>query len=72
MRTMGASKYLIIRIFMLTGSIIGILGTIIGAILGIIVSINIETIRNFISTLFEKNYFLLRFTFIYITFKYKF
>ena len=57
MRTMGASKYLIIRIFMLTGSIIGILGTIIGAILGIILSINIETIRNFISTLFEKELF---------------
>ena len=57
MRTMGASKYLIIRIFMLTGSIIGILGTIIGAILGIIVSINIETIRNFISTFFEKELF---------------
>ena len=57
MRTMGASKYLIIRIFMLTGSIIGILGTIIGAILGIIVSINIETIRSFISTFFEKELF---------------
>ena len=57
MRTMGASKYLIIRIFMLTGSIIGILGTIIGAILGIIVSINIEAIRNFISTFFEKELF---------------
>ena len=57
MRTMGASKYLIIRIFMLTGSIIGILGTIIGAILGIIISINIETIRNFISTFFEKELF---------------
>ena len=57
MRTMGASKYLIIRIFLLTGSIIGILGTIIGAILGIIVSINIETIRNFISTFFEKELF---------------
>ena len=57
MRTMGASKYLIIRIFMLTGSIIGILGTIIGAILGIIVSMNIETIRNFISTFFEKELF---------------
>ena len=57
MRTMGASKYLIIRIFMLTGSIIGILGTIIGAILGIIVSINIETIRNFVSTFFEKELF---------------
>ena len=42
MRTMGASKYLILRIFMLTGSIIGFLGTFIGAIIGIVVSINIE------------------------------
>ena len=57
MRTMGASKYLIIRIFMLTGSIIGILGTIIGAILGIVVSINIEPIRNFISTFFGQELF---------------
>ena len=57
MRTMGSSKTLIIRIFMLTGSIIGILGTIIGAILGIILSFNIETIRNFISTLFGQELF---------------
>ena len=57
MRTMGASKYLIIRVFMLTGSIIGILGTFIGAILGIIVSINIESIRNWISTLFGQELF---------------
>ena len=57
MRTMGASKHLIIRIFMLTGSIIGIIGTIIGAILGTIVSINIETIRDFISTLFGQELF---------------
>ncbi len=57
MRTMGASKILIIRIFMLTGSIIGIIGTIIGAILGIVVSINIETIRNFISNFFEQELF---------------
>ena len=57
MRTMGASKLLIIRIFMLTGSIIGILGTIIGAMIGIIVSINIETIRNFISKLFGQELF---------------
>ena len=57
MRTMGASKYLIIRVFMLTGSIIGILGTFIGAILGIIVSINIESIRNWISTLLGQELF---------------
>ena len=57
MRTMGASKHFIIRIFMLTGSIIGIIGTIIGAILGIIISINIETIRNSISFIFGQELF---------------
>ncbi len=57
MRTMGASKYFIIRIFILTGSIIGVIGTIIGAILGTIVSINIETIRNFVSSLFGQELF---------------
>ena len=57
MRTMGASKYLIIRIFMLTGSVIGILGTFFGACLGIIISINIETIRNHISTFFGQELF---------------
>ncbi len=57
MRTMGASKFLIIRIFILTGSIIGFLGTFIGAILGITLSINIETIRNFISSLLGQELF---------------
>ena len=57
MRTMGASKYLIIRIFMLTGSIIGVLGTVIGAFLGILVSINIESIRDFITILFGQELF---------------
>ena len=57
MRTMGASKYLMIRIFMLTGSIIGVTGTFIGTILGIIVSINIETIRGFLTSLFGKELF---------------
>ena len=57
MRTMGASKYLILRIFMLTGSIIGFLGTFIGAIIGIVVSINIEPIRNFVSNFFGQELF---------------
>ena len=42
---------------MLTGSIIGIVGTFIGTILGIVVSINIESIRNFISTFFGQELF---------------
>ena len=57
MRTMGASKYFIIRIFLLTGSCIGILGTFIGAIVGLIISSNIEEIRSFISTVFGQELF---------------
>ncbi len=52
MRTMGATQYLIIKIFMLTGSIIGILGTCIGVILGIFVSTNIEEIRKIVTSIF--------------------
>mgnify|MGYP003325130936 FL=1 len=55
MRTMGASKYLIIRVFLLTGSIIGILGTFIGSAIGIIVSIYIEEIRIFVCLLYTSD-----------------
>ena len=57
MRTMGASKYFIIRIFLLTGSIIGVLGTFIGAIIGVVVSNNIEEIRRFITSVFGHELF---------------
>ena len=57
MRTMGASKYFIIRIFLLTGSMIGMLGTFIGAVFGLIVSNNIEEIRGFISNIFGQELF---------------
>ena len=57
MRTMGASKYFIIRIFLLTGSIIGVSGTLIGAIMGLIVSYNVEEIRKFITTVFGQELF---------------
>jgi len=57
MRTMGASKYVIIRIFVLTGSIIGLLGTFTGTILGIVLSSNIETIRNFLTNILGSELF---------------
>lgn len=57
MRTMGASKYVIIRIFILTASIIGFLGTLFGAFLGIIVASNIEVIRGFLTTLLGSDLF---------------
>ncbi len=45
LRTMGASKGAIQRIFFMTGAIIGVFGTIVGVLLGIIVCLNIESIR---------------------------
>ena len=57
MRTMGASQYLIIKVFMLTGSIIGFLGTFVGVLLGVIVSMNIEKIRQLITSIFGQELF---------------
>ena len=57
MRTMGASKYVIIRIFVLTGSIIGMLGTFTGTILGIVISSNVEAIRNFLTNILGSELF---------------
>ena len=57
MRTMGASQYLIIKVFMLTGSIIGFLGTFFGVLLGVFVSMNIEKIRQLITSIFGQELF---------------
>lgn len=48
LRTMGASKSNILKIFFLTGSSIGLSGTILGIFLGIGFSLNIEKIRKFL------------------------
>ncbi len=49
LRTMGASRGSIMRIFMTTGSFIGVCGTILGFLLGITICLNIESIQTFIS-----------------------
>lgn len=51
LRTMGASRAAILRIFLMTGSAIGISGTIAGFGLGLVVCLNIERIRQFVSWL---------------------
>lgn len=45
LRTMGASRSSMMKIFMLTGASIGVLGTLVGAVLGITFALNIESIR---------------------------
>jgi len=49
LRTIGASKNSIIRIFFITGSFIGVAGTTLGVIIGILFCQNIDAIRLFIS-----------------------
>ena len=48
MRTMGASRGSILRIFLLSGASIGILGTALGCIIGTAFAYNIESIRQFL------------------------
>jgi len=51
LRTMGATRGAIMRIFFITGAAIGTVGTLAGFVLGVIVCVNIEAIRQFISWL---------------------
>ncbi|MGH1376787.1 MAG: lipoprotein-releasing ABC transporter permease subunit [Alphaproteobacteria bacterium] len=51
MRTMGATRGNMMRIFMLTGASIGFMGTIFGSALGISFALNIETIRMFLESM---------------------
>ncbi len=51
LRTMGATRGMIMRIFLMTGAAIGVTGTLAGVGLGIVVCLNIESIRQFFSWL---------------------
>ena len=48
LRTLGATKMMILRIFFMTGASVGFVGTLIGSVLGIAFALNIETIRRWI------------------------
>jgi len=51
LRTVGATRGAILRIFLLCGASVGVLGTLIGFLIGIIFCANIETIRQAIQAL---------------------
>ena len=51
LRTMGATQGAIMRVFLITGAAIGVVGTLFGFGLGVLVSLNIESIRQFTSWL---------------------
>jgi lipoprotein-releasing system permease protein len=51
LRTMGATRGAILRIFLMTGAAIGVMGTLAGVVLGVVICLNIERIREFFSWL---------------------
>jgi len=51
LRTMGATQGAIMRIFLITGASIGVVGTLVGFLLGTIICLNVESIRQFLSWL---------------------
>ncbi len=57
LRTMGATQGAIMRVFLITGAAIGVVGTVVGFLLGTIVCLNIESIRQFLSWLTNTDLF---------------
>lgn len=57
LRTMGATKGMIMRIFFIDGAFIGVVGTTIGVILGLLFCHNIENIRQFLQTISGRDLF---------------
>jgi lipoprotein-releasing system permease protein len=51
LRTMGATRGAILRIFFLAGTSVGVIGTVTGFVLGIVFCANIETIRQWLQAL---------------------
>jgi lipoprotein-releasing system permease protein len=49
LRTIGATQGAIMRVFLITGASIGVVGTVIGFVVGTIICLNIEPIRKFLS-----------------------
>jgi lipoprotein-releasing system permease protein len=51
LRTMGATRGMILRVFFMTGASIGIAGTLLGLILGLVFTENIESVRQVLQSL---------------------
>jgi lipoprotein-releasing system permease protein len=51
LRTMGATRGAIMRVFLISGLSIGVIGTLLGFLIGVVFCLNIESIRQFLSAL---------------------
>lgn len=57
LRTMGATKGMIMRIFFIDGAFIGVVGTALGVVLGLLFCENIENIRQFLQAVSGRDLF---------------
>jgi lipoprotein-releasing system permease protein len=57
LRTMGATRASILRVFILTGLSIGATGAVLGAALGVPLALQLDNIRNFLNRTFDLNLF---------------
>ena len=57
LRTMGATRGAIMRVFFITGATIGTVGTLAGFLLGVVICLNVEPIRQFLSRLTRTDVF---------------
>ena len=57
LRVLGVSKYQLLKIFIINGSVIGMLGTILGLSLGLLFCYNINEIKSFIELIIGTNLF---------------
>lgn len=57
LRTIGATRGMVLRIFLIVGLSIGVVGTLVGFVLGTAIALNVEAIRAFISGLFQVELF---------------
>jgi lipoprotein-releasing system permease protein len=57
LRTMGATQGAVMRVFLITGASIGVVGTVFGFLLGTVICLNIESIRHFLSWLTNTDLF---------------
>jgi len=57
LRTIGAGRGAVMRIFLMCGAAVGVFGTLIGAVLGIVFCRNIETLRHWLESLTGTNLF---------------
>ncbi len=57
LRTMGATRGTVLRVFLITGATIGVVGTFAGLVLGLLLAHNLEAIRTLLNTALHANLF---------------